>query len=324
MTAECHQLETIDGKTSFFSGRGKTAWHTLGNVIEGLANVEEALKFSGLDWEATKEPVYQAIKREGGGPSYKKIEDKYAVTRSSDNKVLGVVGGDYTICNNREAFQFMDNMIDSGEAVFDTAGSMFGGKRVFMSALLPSTIETVYGDEHETYLLFSNSFDGSKAINLDVTNVRVVCRNTQIMAQSAAKTSWKLRHTTSLEGRLQEAMDALKIAHKVQEDFQKMAEQLIELTVDEDTFKAILEASFPEQKTQKEKNIEAVLDNLRVSETIPDDLRATGYGAYNALTEWVSWEKAYRTDEARVKSVVGGWGAGIVNRTTSALLSLAK
>ncbi len=319
---EHSRLETINGKTSFFSGRGKTTWHNTGQTIAGLASVDEALKESGLDWEVTKEPVYQALKREGGGPKYQKIEGKFATTRSSDSKVLGVVGGDYTIANNREAFQFMDNMIDSGEAVFDTAGSMFGGRRVFMSALLPKTIETVYGDEHETYLLFSNSHDGSKAINLDVTNVRVICRNTQIMAQRAAKTSWKLRHTSTLEGRLAEAMNALQIAHKVQDEFQAMVEDLIKVTVTEETFKKILEASFPEQKTQKEKNIDAVLENLKSSETISDELRTTGYGAYNALTEWVSWEKAYRSEEARVKSVIGGWGAGIVNRATDKLLSL--
>lgn len=319
-----HELETVNGKTNFFSGRGKTAWHGLGTVIEGLATSEEALELAGLNWEVTKEPVYQAIKREGGGPSYKKVDGKYATTRSSDQKVLGIVGGDYTICNNREAFAFMDNMIDSGEAVFDTAGSLFGGKRVFVSAVLPTTVRIagLTDEEVELFMLFSNSHDGSKAINLDITPVRTVCRNTQIMAQAAAKTSWKLRHTSTLEGRMAEARDALELVHTFTDDFQKEMEQLLTTSVTEETFKKILEASFPDQKTQKEKNVTAVLDNLRLSTTIPDELRSTGYGAYNALTEWVSWEKAYRSEEARVKSVIGGWGAGIVTRTTKELLAL--
>lgn len=319
-----HELEiNEDGTANFFSGRGKTAWHSLGVQIEGMASVDEALTLAGLDWEVTKEPVYQAIKREGGGPRYQKIEDKYATTRSSDSKVLGIVGGDYTICNNREAFAFMDNMIASGVAIFDTAGSLFGGKRVFMSALLPETVQVPgVTDGLEMFLLFSNSHDGSKAINMDITPIRTVCRNTQIMAQAAARSSWSLRHTTTLEGRMAEAMDALQIVHTFTDQIMVQFEQLLKTAVNEDTFKKILEASFPEQKTQKEKNIDAVLDNLRTSETIENDQRKTAYGAYNALTEWVSWEKEYRTEEARVKSVIGGWGAGIVNRATKELLAL--
>lgn len=322
-----HELEIMEnGEAAYFGGRGKTAWHGLGTTIEGLATAEEALKLAGLDWEVTKEPVYQAIKRDGGGPRYQKIDGKYATTRSSDGKVLGIVGGDYTICNNAPAFAFMDNMIDSGEAIFDTAGAMFGGKRVFISALLPATVNVagMSAEEHEIYMLFSNSHDGSTAITLDITLVRVVCRNTQRMAQASAKASWKLRHTTTLEGRLAEAQQALQVTHNFVDAFQLEAQKMLEVELNEEQFKGILEASFPEQKLQKAKNIDAVLANWLTSETLDDSIRETGWGAYNALTEWMSWGKEYRSDEARVKCVIGGWGDSIVNRATGKILELAR
>jgi phage/plasmid-like protein (TIGR03299 family) len=320
-----HELEILeDGSAAFVSGRGKTAWHGLGEVVEGLMTSQEALERAQINWLVTKEPAYQAIKREGGGPRYVQVQDKFFVTRDTDNKVLGAVGSDYTVCQNWEAFAFLDTLIDSGEAVFDTAGAMFGGKRVFVSALLPETVEVAGGDKHEMYMLFSNSHDGSKAVNVVATPIRTVCRNTQIMAIGSAKQSWSVRHTTTLEGRLQEAREALQLTHKYADAFSAEVEKLLQVEVDADKFRAILEASFPEQKAQKAKNVEAVLANWETSETIADDQRNTGWGAYNATTEWLSWGKQYRTEEARVKSVLGGWGTGITNKVTNRLLELAR
>lgn len=94
---------------------------------------------------------HRCLQRVVWNPNYR------ANIRSTDNKVLGVVTDRYQVVQNREAFDFTDAMIGGG-CQYETAGSLFGGKKIFF--LAKTDTATILDDEVEPYMCFTNNHDG--------------------------------------------------------------------------------------------------------------------------------------------------------------------
>lgn len=133
-----------------------TPWHGLGTRVEEALTVEDALQKSGLDWEVQK----RAVQTDQG----QLIAGYQANVRSTDQKVLGIVSDRYRIVQNREAFDFTNALLGDGVR-FETAGSLFDGKKVWLMARLPEKY-IISGDEISPYLVFSNGHDGTNAIKV--------------------------------------------------------------------------------------------------------------------------------------------------------------
>ena len=96
--------------------------------------------------------------------------------REDTGEVLGIVSDEYEVVDNRDAFRFLDALIGS-DMHFETAGSLWGGRRVWCLARLPEYVE-LGGDLSATYIYVANSHDGSMAVTAAVTPIRIVCANT--------------------------------------------------------------------------------------------------------------------------------------------------
>lgn len=169
----------------------KEPWHGLGTQVMEAPNSREALKLAGLDWKVVQEPLIT-----GAGDM---VDGYKANVRNTDNQVLGVVGDRYRIVQNEEAFAFTDDLLGYGVR-YETAGSLQGGKKVWMLAHMPQ--EYIIAGEHiSPYLLFSNSHDGSGAVKVAITPIRVVCNNTLNLALNTAKRSWSAMHTGSIKAK---------------------------------------------------------------------------------------------------------------------------
>jgi len=310
-----HELEILEnGEASMVSGENLTPWHGLGTVVDGLLTAEEALKLAGLDWTVRKEPVYFG----DGVP----VPGRFATVRSRDDKPLGVVGSDYKVYDNVEAFSFFDTVTDrDGEAHYTSAGSLFGGSQVFLTAKVGDTFNVAGEDAHDTYLLITNSHDGSKAFTAVTTMIRAVCNNTVTLGLNSAKTRWSLRHKVTLEGKAQEAREALGLVYKYQDAFQDEVEKLLQVEMDTDKFKAIVEELLPDQKRQKEKNVDALVSIWENEPTVIDAPGAgNGWGAINAVTFWTDHHRDFRTDDARFKSLTAGFASQFRNKVRDAVL----
>ncbi|MDE6052616.1 MAG: DUF932 domain-containing protein, partial [Lachnospiraceae bacterium] len=179
-------------------------WHGLGVRVESALSSKEALQASGLDWNVIQRPImtnaYEPI------PGYK------ANVRDTDNKVLGVVSDRYRVVQNAEAFAFTDALLGEG-VKYETAGSLQEGRRIWLLAKLPDRY-IIEGEQIEPYLVFSSSHDGSGAIKVAMTPVRVVCQNTLNMALSTAKRMWSTVHVGDLAAKMDEAHNTLLLAEK--------------------------------------------------------------------------------------------------------------
>ena len=172
---------------TMFSVR-ETPWHGLGRIVMDAPASREALELAGLDWQVESRNIYS-----GTGsmiPGYR------ANVRSTDDAVLGVVSDRYRIVQNEEAFQFTDDLLGEG-VTYETAGSLQGGKKVWMLARLPRKY-LIAGDQIVPYLVIFNSHDGSSGVKVAMTPIRVVCQNTLNLALNTAKRSWTARHTENV------------------------------------------------------------------------------------------------------------------------------
>ena len=164
-------------ESMFYAGREKP-WHGLGTQVEEAPTSADALRLAGLDWTVQRKPIQVC-----GG---RKVDNFFANVRSSDGAVLGVVSDRYQVVQNAEAFAFTDALIGGeGQVHYETAGSLMGGRKIWLLAKLPDT--EIVGDKTEPYLCFSNTHDGSGAIRVCMTPIRVVCNNTLNIALNGAK-----------------------------------------------------------------------------------------------------------------------------------------
>lgn len=273
-----HEVETM----AYDSEYGRFApWHGLGTPCEHAMSSAEALQLAGLDWEVTPRPIYTDNKII--------IPGYVANTRSSDNKVLGVVTDKYKVVQNKDAFAFTDNLLDN-EAEYVSAGSLRGGKNVWMLAKLPS--HKILGDVVDNYLCFANTHDGTGAVKVFCTPTRVVCQNTLNLALSTAKRSWSCRHMGNMESKMHEATRTLELANKYMEELNNSAEQLANITVTDDQIRQIIAEMFPvdedKQSARSIANMEEARKEFMIAYFMPDikQFRNTAWGVLNATADF--------------------------------------
>ena len=218
-----HGITNSDSMFSVDSQR-KPPWHGLGVVLDKPPiSIDAALDASGLGWGVNHRQV--ALVLPAGG--YLPVEGYKANVRSDNGELLGIVSDDYSVIDNRSAFRFLDALINS-DVCWETAGSIHGGKRVFVTVRIPEWIE-IAGDQCGTYIFCLNSHDGSAALTSAISNIRVVCANTYNAAMGRADgqaTTFKMRHTGDVVGKYDEARKIMGLAVNLSTQFKKLGDQL--------------------------------------------------------------------------------------------------
>lgn len=211
-------------------------WHGHCAVLEHPpASVGEALDLAGLDWEVEQ----VALRTEHGDP----VPGVVANIRLDTRQILGVVSTRYTVVQNVDALRFLDNLIGSAMH-FETAGSLWSGRRVWALAKLPDWIE-VGGDRVERYCLVTTGHDGEHGIKAAVTPIRVVCQNTLTWALDSAPRVHAIRHTGDLAGKLHEARRVLDITIDYYTKFKRLGDQLAGQRMTDHRLRKVLDELYP-------------------------------------------------------------------------------
>jgi len=259
-------------------------WHGLGTRVEVAPTSADALKMAGLDWEVLQESIYT----DAGD----KIAGYKANVRSTDKKVLGVVTDRYKVIQNAEAFEFTDTLLGNGVR-YETAGSLSEGKKVWLLARLPR--EYIIGGERiSPYLVFSNTHDGSGAVRVAVTPIRVVCNNTLNLALDTAKRSWSMVHTGDIKGKIQEAKDTLFMAEEYMDNLGREFERLRKVQMTDEQVKEYIELLLPLEKNAtltQLRNIKKLREDMASRYFDAPDLQNVGNNAYrfiNAVSDFAT------------------------------------
>lgn len=265
-------------ETMFYAG--VKPWHQLGVKVDEALSSQQAIKMAGLDWTVDAQPI-QVV----GGQV---IDGMKANVRSSDHKVLGVVSDRYKIVQNADAFAFTDILLGEGVR-YETAGSLSSGKRVWLLAKMETS--KVCGDDVDPYLVFTNSHDGSGAVKVAVTPIRVVCQNTLTLALSTAKRTWSTKHCGDIQGKMDDARNTLGFAASYMENLKEEADKLTQVVVLAPQFADFLMKMFPTNSKMSERQISNVENQRKAVAEIynhKDDIQkfhGTAYGVLNAIAD---------------------------------------
>lgn len=286
-----HEIETM------FSANRVVPWHyeitkDVTKLIQEAPTSKDALHLAGLDWEVQQTPVYMENGIEI--PNYK------ANVRSTDSACLGIVTDRYKIVQNTEAFEFTDAIVgetEDGVVKYETAGSLCGGKKIWLLAKMPT--QRVLDDEVDPYMFFANSHDGSGAIKIGMTPVRICCANTLSIALNSAKRQWSTKHVGDMQSKLEEAKYCLQMANKYMKRLDEEADRLANAKLYKEQIDEILDELFPVEDNdtdRKKQVVQAEKNNFYIAYFMPDiaKFRDTAWGAVNAMSDVVTHQAPKR------------------------------
>jgi phage/plasmid-like protein (TIGR03299 family) len=312
-------------KHSFFSVKQK-AWHGLGQVIEDYPTSAEAIRHAGLDYTVEKRPLFTVDKpnlatfKDPDADDYFDevtagilVPDFYANVREDTEDVLGVVGKDYQIVQNMEAFSFFDSIVGGKDGVlYETAGALGKGERIFITAKLPDYIRVGRNDCIEKYIFLTTSHDGYGSITAAFTPVRIVCQNTLNAALKNHTNSIKIRHTSSASERLKQAHRLMGLSNLLANELEQVFNQWSKIRITDQQVKKLVQMAMgktEELSTVYNNVVDAVTRYAFTSPTQQDmTTKGTLYGAYNAVTGYYQNVRNYKDEESKFKSILYGTG----------------
>jgi len=287
-----HELSSINGRTSMMYV-GEVPWHGLGTKLDAPATARETIAAAGLDYEVS----LASLTTTDGIP----VPTRKAVVRVDTNDVLGVVGNSYVPVQNAQAFGFLDTIAADGGIRYHTAGALRRGERIWLLGKLPGQIRVKGSDDlTEKYLLLSNSHDGSSALRVFFTPIRVVCSNTLAMADRSGKGEGiAIRHQGNLSAKVREAQVVLGLARRYYDNLEIRIDFLASHHPTAAQLGRYFQALYPDPEdgsTSRARNVRDTLYSLferGKGQEIPA-IRHSSWAAFNAVTEFVDHRRSSR------------------------------
>ena len=305
-----HNVETM-------AYTNEAPWHGLGLKVDNAQSVDQMMKAAKINWKVNKEPLFLENK--------KQVPDRFALTRSSDGRILDVCGKAYTPHQNRELFKFFGEYVKAGDAYMETAGSLRNGQMVWGLANLNASFKLKGKDEVKGYLLVMAPHIVGKASIAKLTTVRVVCNNTlDIALKDSSQPYFKLAHRTEMtDAVIQQAKEHMGIARESLMAFQNTAKDLQKLKLDLPEMVDILSEVFSKEKTDDledaNRKVKAIID---ATKNAPGAEWGTGWGLLNGVTYWAD-HIASRTADKRLANSWLGKTNKQKSRVLNALIDLA-
>ncbi len=312
-----HEIETM----AYFQ---KTPWHGLGTALDegDLYDWPKTCEKAGLAWDVELVPLVTA-------DTQAKVTHR-AVRRKSDQRILGVVGPRFFPLQNKDAFAWFQPFLDAKEAALHTAGSLRNGSRIWVLAKLSRTpLVVAPGDEVEKFILLSHGHDGSLAVRVGFTPVRVVCQNTLSMAHSAdASRLIRVKHTKDVRANLANVREVMDLANAefeaTAEQYRRLARRSINQADLRRYVKKVFKVEEDQEGSTRLKNI--MEEVVRLAEAgrgnTLSSVSGTLWTAYNGVSEWLGYNRG-NGQGSRLDSLWFGDGAALNRRALEAALEMA-
>lgn len=330
-------ISVAKGKAEMFYV-GEKPWHGLGTELPELATASQAMKAAGLDWTVEKRPMFFEGKGKQAGKYLKKdLEGRYyVVVRTDIERGLGIAGRDWTPLQNGEAFSFTDGIVGIKEAVYETAGALMGGRKVWILAKLNGVMRINGSDDIlDRYLLLANSHENGHALQVRLTTVRVVCQNTlgQALSQKG-QTYFKIRHSKNIGDKVTEAREALGVVNAQFEDLKKQMDRLAEVKVTASQLAVFGESLGWKPDSDEAKHKDEWAEFEKIFENAPGQklksAKGTLWGAVNAVTYYADHVQGYRETKGasaadnKLRSIWWGNGDKLKSEAMDTAMAMAK
>ena len=320
-----HNLEFRNGQTSFtYNSKRGLPWHKLGQSVDGLMTAKECIVNANLDFEVELASVYTLDKVNETVYQEQEVPNTRVIRRKDDHTIFTTDGKlvtpEYKPFNNIEAFDFIDNLASNTKAVYETAGSLLGGKIIFITATLDQ-FELSNKDEIKPYLFFALYHNGVNSVKVGLTNVRIVCNNT-LNAALSSSTSYSILHKGDVKSKIEESIAKLGIIIKEAEDRKSIYNKFISDNVSDIIAKRFIsnEILSPEEYalykannhklttleevSSRKKNIIKAITNYYFNGIGQNSIIGSKWGLYNAFTGYYSNIKEYKKDSTLFTNLI--------------------
>ncbi|MEU7407664.1 DUF932 domain-containing protein [Streptomyces sp. NPDC044948] len=238
-----HGLDTrADGTIALYAS--SPAWHGLGQIVpSGTTDIDAVLELSGLDFDVTTVPAMYVWNGD-----LRQHADQFHTVRADTGAALGVVGARYAPIQNRQGFEFLQELVGRFDVVWESAGLLRGGRRVFISIRLPEAVRVDadgINDLIVPYVAVMNDHTGNGQFQCVVTPWRPVCANTERFAVRDAHTRWAVRHTAGATSHIKEARRTLGLSVRYFEQFSAEETALARTDIALDDFHQVIADLWP-------------------------------------------------------------------------------
>ncbi|WP_031520636.1 DUF932 domain-containing protein [Streptomyces sp. NRRL F-5123] len=277
------------------------AWHHLGQVVPGgTTDIDTVLSLAGIGFEVVTVPAFYLW-----DGRYLPHPGQRHTVRADTGQALGIVGPDYEVIQNRRSFEFLQELVSDTDAVWESAGSMRGGSKVFVALRVPGHVVVDPGgldDRIVPFIVAINSHDGRSAYEVVATPWRPVCANTERLAVQQAATRWKVRHTRNATEHIREARRTLRLTSHYYDTWAAEETALARTNLAIDEFNTAIDELWPLEEN-------ATARQQRTAEQRRDRLHAlfgeeasrsgrTAYAAERAVTDYTDHFAAIRPSAA--------------------------
>ena len=286
-------------------------WHNLGTELVSPATAREAIEAGGLNYTVVKKPLSEVVKLDHTA----EVSHRWATVRTDTGDVLGIVGDSYEPVQNIDAFGFFDHLVRTNEAIYETAGALGHGERIWILAKLPGYIRVHGNDLVSKYLLLSNSHDGSSLVQVKLTPIRVVCNNTLSAALKGAG-EVNIRHTVNAAEDAEQALALLGLSNSLYEQLDGVFNRMALTKITDKQLVHFVKALIPESEDENSAKNMAIRNTcleLYESGLGADFSRGTLWGAFNCITEYTD-HAMEDNPTRRLESIWSGQGERMSRR----------
>lgn len=275
----------------------EATWNKVGTDIREANSVKEALQISGLDYEVVKAPIYLS--------NGHRIKDQFATKKKGTDEVFGIVGKDYTIVQNEEAFSFVDGIISEG-LTFVKAG-----ETSYMNYIIASLPEQyILDDKFKPYIIFQNSHAGATTLKAAICPLRIICQNQFTMAFRNSENKISIRHSSSIHEKMDEAQHILQFNAEYMDSFNKMANKMAANKIGDEKALDIIDKYFlvddnaSTRKVNSNEEKKTILLNAYNAED-NQNFRGTQWGLINAFSDYITHlDPARKTNKSNISKFV--------------------
>ena len=311
----------------------------LGTDVSTAVTAEEAIVAGGLDWEVKSQPhVVQLHSSNADGEDIVQsvtVPNSYTTYKDGTTDVLGFVGDKYKIIQNKTSFEVMDDIASTTQAKYVSVGMEGVGQRVFVVALMPGDLQIVgTNDKVEKYLKLTASHDGKSSLVMGFTPIHYGSRAVLSLSRKGLQDKVSVRHTSTNERRLSEAVRILQMADNYFSDLENVFTGLSKVPFTSDMMDSVLNVILPvaeDAATKRTANSrEKLKEFYNVSENILPEVKGTAWAAFLACAEYADFGKTFSANkgkstaaENRFRSIDGGTAYNFKNEAFNTIADLA-
>lgn len=234
----------IMGNGNNYAERGGVAWWGGGKRLDETdGKATTAVKVAEIDFPVETVPLYGEVNGKRFFSEHIAIVRPQLAGETDGPVVLGVASEAYTPINNYRVAELIDPLTDKWPT--ETVGALGRGEDFFITLNAGRT--EIAGDEMQQFFFVWNKHDGTGALRIMFTPIRVVCQNTCLLGARKANVTTSVIHTRNVDAEAAFAIDLTQRLQLAQQGAMDELAQFARVKVDNEDIRKLLYAVYPDR-----------------------------------------------------------------------------